>query len=116
MKNVELVLSNTFVYKGKIFEKGKTYGVSDGDARHLVAQKTERDIPYFRLTDAGSPVAPAARKGAVTPAVVADEKTGDPVVESEVVVAEEPEAVATDAVADDDSGDGEEAGETAVEV
>lgn len=82
MKKVELLLSKTYVYKGKIFEKGKTYGISDTDASHLIAQRNERDVPYFRLTESTEAVAPASKrsdKGGTTPSVVeAEDGTPEP--------------------------------------
>lgn len=94
-KQVELVLSNTYVYKGKVFEKNGAYVVSDSDAAHLLAQKNERDIPYFRLSESDSPVVPPAKrtdKGGVARPVAADEEAAEEV---------EAEAPAEDVAEDD---------------
>jgi hypothetical protein len=94
-KQVELVLSNTYVYKGKVFEKNNPYVVSDADAGHLLSQKNERDIPYFRLTESESPMLPPSKrtdKGGVARPV-----------EMEAASAEDVDAEMVDEEAEDDA-------------
>jgi hypothetical protein len=81
-KKVELILSKTYVYKGKIFEKGRPYVVSDSDSKHLLAQRNERDIPYFRMTDAGPAHMPANKRSdkGGTPPLAPDEDQIEPIV------------------------------------
>ena len=63
MKKVEIVLSQTYLYKGKVFEKGKgPYAVTDKVAKHLLAQRNERDIPYFRESSESPAMIPGAKR------------------------------------------------------
>jgi hypothetical protein len=76
-KKVELVLANTYVYKGKVFEKNKSYVVGDGDAEHLLDQRNERDIPYFRLSSSNDVLVPPSKrtdKGGIERRVETDEQ------------------------------------------
>lgn len=106
---IQLVLSGTYLFKGKVFQrKGPdgnqaTYVVSKADGDHLLAQRNERDIPYFRMVDSDAP--------AVVPADKRVEKGGVPQPEASESASDDPapvddEAVSADDVADD--GDEEE--------
>lgn len=97
-KKVELVLSNTYVYRGKVFERnGGPYVVSDSDGNHLLAQRNERDIPYFRLSEA---------EGAVTPPDKRSDKGGASRPAPEEVEAEaEAESVVEEPAAEEDDSD-----------
>lgn len=86
MKKVEVVLSQTYLYKGKVFERGKgPYAVSEQAAKHLLAQRNERDIPYFRLSDESPAMIPAAKrsdKGGVPRVAAEPEEPDEEVIEA----------------------------------
>jgi|Cruoilmetagenom7_1024161.scaffolds.fasta_scaffold04281_5 hypothetical protein len=77
---IELVLSSTYLCQGKVYQKvdatGKrlAYTVADGIGNHLLAQRSERDIPYFRMVNEETP--------AHVPATKRHEKGGVPQPES----------------------------------
>lgn len=102
MKKVEVILSQTYLYKGKVFEKGKgPYAVTDKDAKHLLAQRNERDIPYFRASEDSPAMIPGAKRSdkGGKPRVAAE--PGDEV--KEEIDATDDEVIAE--VADDDDDD-----------
>jgi hypothetical protein len=66
---IQLVLSGTYLFRGKVFQKkgadGKqaTYNVDKSTGDHLLAQRNERDVPYFRLVQEDTPaVLPADKR------------------------------------------------------
>jgi hypothetical protein len=106
---IQLVLSGTYLFRGKVFQrkdgtgKALSYSVSKQDGDHLLSQRNERDVPYFRLVQDDVP--------AVLPAAKRVEKGGVPQPESEAPVDDEPAAhdVADDeAVTADDLDDEED--------
>jgi hypothetical protein len=101
---IQLVLSGTYLFKGKVFQRkdaqGKTltYTVSKAVGDYLLEQRSERDVPYFRLVQEDTP--------AVVPASKRVEKGGIPQPEDAPAddSADAPaddEAVSADDVADD---------------
>lgn len=96
---IQLVLAGTYLFKGKVFQRkdaqGKTltYNVSKADGDYLLGQRSERDIPYFRLVQEETP--------AVKPAEKRIEKGGVPQPDDSAP-ADEPAAASADDAADDD--------------
>ena len=58
MKNISLVLSNTYICKGKVYEAKVNYEVADSMADHLLKQRNERGLRYFRLVSPASTSTP----------------------------------------------------------
>ena len=87
---VELILSNTYVCLGKVYNNKVAYEVSAKVGRHLLAQANERNVPYFRKAadSAQAHLAPkkSVNKGGI-PIPVEDELTDpDPAEEETLVV------------------------------
>lgn len=65
---IELVLSGTYLHLGKVYQKVDSakkriaYTVKDSVGDHLLAQRNERDIPYFRMVKDTAPAHIAAAK------------------------------------------------------
>lgn len=104
---IQLVLSGTYLFRGKVFQrkdgtgKSMTYSVNKKDGEHLLSQRNERDVPYFRLVQDDAP--------AVLPATKRVEKGGVPQPESSAPADEEPAADdEDDAVTADDLEDEED--------
>lgn len=109
---IELVLSKTYVCQGKVYNNGRAYEVSAKTAKHLLAQQSERNVPYFRKAadDAQAHLAPkkSITKGGI-PIPVEDDAGDD--TDAKPDPAEDDDAPKLDAdgeAVEDEDDDGED--------
>ena len=113
---IELVLSGTYLHCGKVYQKVDqagnrlAYTVSESVGDHLVAQRNERDIPYFRMVSEATPAHLAAAKrhekgGKIEPEPVAAEASAEPAADAAPAEPAPAEPVAESDEADDDITD-----------
>jgi hypothetical protein len=113
---IQLILSGTYLHNGKVYQrkdntgKAVTYTVPRVTGEHLLAQRSERDIPYFRLLDDAAPaVVPATKRiekgGVLTPEPIPEDIASDDAAPAEAAL--EDDAVSADDM--NEEGDDEEA-------
>lgn len=110
---IELVLSGTYLHAGKVYQKvdqsGKrlAYTVPEGVGNHLIEQRNERDIPYFRMVSEATPAHLAAAKrhekgGKIEPEPDAPDEPAADEPAAAAPVADEPAADASDEADEDE--------------